>query len=698
MGVDTAPSHIRFTASHQPALPNGEYKISVAQTVSSTEKEKLPDQQHGVTKTFFVAGERFRIDPGAIGGVFPPAYSLGEHSNVFPHIILNRSTLPWERNAGAEGSPTPGGQDAPPWLGLLVVHEEEEAGVTSKVVQLKDYIKLLNISEGSLAPGHTVEDRIQVLQVKKSLLLRILPGKNDLRLLAHVRQGMDDAGRPAGAAMAVLIANRLPKKGGSSTVYLVSLENRYTGGAVGVFDYGSTGEDEPVSLVQLHRWSFTCTAHFKVSQTHLDKDGLGAGIRKKLEQIAGKEFFTEKDFLSSLQAEAKLTPEELAANKDQLFRDFSYGDLASMLRHLNRDTANLRLPDSRVPSADRNLKYLQMGFYPLPHKLRGGEQTVSWYHGPLSTLAAAQPLPASAAGADSLLRYYRENGMFDVSYAAAWQLGRLLALQNSYFSTALYKWKKQYAGATKKAAQLLAIPHLAGAGRDHTPDPLPDSVDRWLKDLALLKGIPFNYLVPDEELLPPESIRFFRLDKAWVHTLLDGALSIGRVTGRDHELDKQMIAKEDLLTSREVSGFILRSEVVAGWPGLQAEGFSAKLADDAVPNRGETLTLLRDNRLSAHVRLCLFEGDLKTLWLHLKPEMLHFGVDADAKGYSKKWRDERNGKEDENTVIGIPLNDLGVLTVSSLLTAYAGKAKTVATSADLAIQLLEGVTRVCFQV
>jgi hypothetical protein len=30
---------------------------------------------------------------------FPPDGSLGEHSNVLPHIILNRSTLPWERPA-----------------------------------------------------------------------------------------------------------------------------------------------------------------------------------------------------------------------------------------------------------------------------------------------------------------------------------------------------------------------------------------------------------------------------------------------------------------------------------------------------------------------------------------------------------------------------------------------------------------------
>lgn len=33
-------------------------------------------------------------------------------------------------------------------------------------------------------------------------------------------------------------------------------------------------------------------------------------------------------------------------------------------------------------------------------------------------------------------------GMLDVSYAAAWTLGRQLALQDSAFSTALYNWKR----------------------------------------------------------------------------------------------------------------------------------------------------------------------------------------------------------------------------------------------------------------
>ncbi|MEQ8163771.1 MAG: hypothetical protein ABRQ34_09625, partial [Smithellaceae bacterium] len=43
---------------------------------------------------------------------------------------------------------------------------------------------------------------------------------------------------------------------------------------------------------------------------------------------------------------------------------------------------------------------------------------------------------------DELLRYDPDTGLFDVTYAAAWQLGRLLALQNAGFSLALNRARK----------------------------------------------------------------------------------------------------------------------------------------------------------------------------------------------------------------------------------------------------------------
>ena len=58
---------------------------------------------------------------------------------------------------------------------------------------------------------------------------------------------------------------------------------------------------------------------------------------------------------------------------------------------------------------------------------------------------------------------------------------------------------------------------------------MPQTLVDWLTRLGLLEGVPFNYLVPDEAMLPPESLRFFYLDPNWTSALLDGAMSIGAV-------------------------------------------------------------------------------------------------------------------------------------------------------------------------
>ena len=57
-------------------------------------------------------GSSFSLPPACIHSVFPPEGSLGDHSEVLPQIILNRSTLPWERSAKDGDGDTP-------WLALL---------------------------------------------------------------------------------------------------------------------------------------------------------------------------------------------------------------------------------------------------------------------------------------------------------------------------------------------------------------------------------------------------------------------------------------------------------------------------------------------------------------------------------------------------------------------------------------------------
>src|ERR1044072_2152613 len=90
---------------------------------------------------------------------------------------------------------------------------------------------------------------------------------------------------------------------------------------------------------------------------------------------------------------------------------------------------------------------------------------------------------------------------------------------------------------------------------------VPEQISKWLGRLRNLEGVPFNYLVPDERMLPPESIRFFRIDRAWLDCLADGAFSVGRVGSSALEDDREHGAKSPAAgLAPKLTGFLLRSE------------------------------------------------------------------------------------------------------------------------------------------
>src|SRR5271167_4095707 len=114
---------MNFTDRHSPGLTSGDYTITVEQSIESIEpKGKISQKPFSATRHFSVLGPRYTLDPQEIQEMFPPPGSLGEHSNVLPHIILKRSTLPWERLAKPEDKPE---DPAVPWLALLLFEEQE---------------------------------------------------------------------------------------------------------------------------------------------------------------------------------------------------------------------------------------------------------------------------------------------------------------------------------------------------------------------------------------------------------------------------------------------------------------------------------------------------------------------------------------------------------------------------------------------
>jgi hypothetical protein len=193
------------------------------------------------------------------------------------------------------------------------------------------------------------------------------------------------------------------------------------------------------------------------------------------------------------------------------------------------------------------------------------------------------------------------------------------------------------------------VPPAAGSDAEAV-DLIPDELRDWLVRLRLLHDVPFAYFVADTELLPEESIRWFYVDRRWTDALVQGALSVGTVntddrlqlTDRYGEIRTALDTAERNVRRREldprvtgdagpISGFILRSRVVSGWPGLHVRAFKEEPKNgdgfDYNDSHPERMRLLRLERLAPAVLLCLFDGIPKEVHVQEPRQGVQFGVD-----------------------------------------------------------------------
>ncbi len=465
--IEPTKGKIVFVQSYRPALMDGLYEVTVSQTVknndSSAPVDRKFDETFTNTRRLQVRGERFSLDRTEIESQFPPPDSQGEYSNVLPHIVFSRRTLPWERTVGGVGKPT--------WLGLLVFDESEPVPVVQTAMvgdlQRNPFPRkqgganepstlpqtAVSYPDLSLEPGEVLWDACNVIDVPVSLFNQIVPGQVDMPWISHARtvtpdspQLMELADGESEIKSSVVVSNRLPDPNTECTVHLVSLENMNA--------FLPTGEDytpakitlpngqaaQEVRLVSLSSWSYRS----------VDPQMTFSGILLNLDKSDGLRVLT-----------------------------------------VNNDA------DKTSEAAKYVANALDMGFVPLNHHTRQGSNTVSWYRGPLTpfivppTIFVPDPGGKSHAPpiltADEAVRYDPETGMMDVSYAAAWQIGRMLALQDKDFSQSLARWKRSNTIAVVEALEREVLSEKLAAALATDPEVMksatPTKMHRMVVDL-----------------------------------------------------------------------------------------------------------------------------------------------------------------------------------------------------------------------
>lgn len=393
---DPITGTIEFVERALPALRAGTYSIRVEQQVDPsgmafTPKEPL--KRFIYDQNFHVLGPRFGLGPADVHALYPPPNSQGLFDTTLPHVVLRRRTLPWEISI-QDGEPRR------PWLALLVFHQGDLAADSDQVRGASEVLPTA-VAGGIKRPQIILDDvekldidktRVRTIDIPATLFTKIAPTLKELDLLTHVRRVETGDKEPLGMEedgwFSVVLANRLPQPG-LNTAYLVSLD-----GWADVLANASTSLAGFTSLrmISLASWSFT-------------------------ELPARGNFF---ELMSKLDVAmlAMPTPAGLAS-------------------------AAASNTDAETQNQAQLLKgALERGYLPLAYDMRQGEHTVAWYRGPLlpvvTTSQDRDPFPTAEAG----MIYDARIGMFDVSYAVAWQIGRLLALSDIKFSEALTEWRQ----------------------------------------------------------------------------------------------------------------------------------------------------------------------------------------------------------------------------------------------------------------
>jgi len=626
---------VTFIQYDVPNLKAGEYTVSGTQTVNQATPNSFP-----ATRSFAVAGNRFQLAGDDVVSTFPPNLANGEFDGVLPHVVLKRSSLPWQRNS------VPDELNAP-WLAVLLFEANQmppvQTGVAADLIAAGATITVWGstttgtgtMSAGTLSYpgidkldyGQSPSDVCSFIDLPVATFSQIAPTAADLPYLAHIRETdtLDGVDHPDLIQdFAVVLGNRIPADQAEAYAALVSLENM---GALLPDDSGAPSPNIPPGTTTIRLLVYT-TWRFFVNDLDQSFQSLAENLNRN---SSGQLGFT------SLRVAAPATTAGAVAQ--------AISDEATTLTGADADALVLNA--------------LAAGYVPLDHHLREAGNTVSWFRGPLLPYGSDSTfVDLPAQGPDALLRYDPQTGMFDTSYAAAWQLGQLLALQSAGYASALYEWKQTLAkGVAAQEEQALLQQKLGNgavfpsfmASRSLALDalpPIPDVVSAFIGQLRLLAGVPFSSLVPDELMLPPESFRLFAVDPNWIAALVDGAFSIGRATSADATADATKIASVHVASSsyaraartndrpqlaalkaapasvalEVVTGVLLRSELVSGWPQLNLNGYSDTAGTHELPK-------LRMVRLSNSVTLCLFDGTVQLVTIHEAPEQLHCGVE-----------------------------------------------------------------------
>lgn len=481
-----APGHFQLYTHFEPALTAGDYLFRTTQNLGAVDKDGTLDPTdlpvEALETHVRVTSPRFVLPPDQALSTYPPAGTEGSYGARLPQVVIKRRTLPWERLV--DGAPA-----GTPWLALVVFAEGEAQVLTN--VAVADCV-----TSGVTLAGDPDVAKGSCLSIRQSMVHTIMPTQLDVPLLVHGREvdlgdtelmmGDDDG------FLAVVIANRLPvpvhAADGSEVpvkyhAALVNLEGQWSAllpkapphvsftdhlvlESVGVAYTQAAYDQVAMGMSDTHR----ATMLGGILGPHADAAGpdplaapavSGYTAKVSPETVAAAYGGTQSWVTAKQAVKSSVTSGEYASYLSDgiilaldptlrfpvllTWTFTSIGDLTfeKLMKSVDSGLLGTRGTTPVDPVGRNPLEVTETGHVGLDQRTRRGDLVRAWYRGPLLPHPAdltAPRLPLAHTG--DQLRAVIPDGREDLSLAAAFEIGRLLALSQPSLVAALMQWRQ----------------------------------------------------------------------------------------------------------------------------------------------------------------------------------------------------------------------------------------------------------------
>jgi hypothetical protein len=444
-----------------------------------------------------VTSPRYTMPPDQILSTFPPANGEGAFGDRLPQIVLKRRTLPWERNPSGAATVS-----ATPWLALVVVAEgEAELSTPTPVEQcVTPGTPLLDPADRDVPEG-------VYLAVTDTVLRKIFPTQEDLPLLVHVREvDVQDTELAAGdddGWAAVVLANRLPvydtaaDKPVRYLACLVNLEGQLAAlpapvQPVDVFEFALAQDWSVLATKETHADHFVTGFGRGTPLTRGELDApaapavehelrlpsIGAELKGSAAETTAATEAAWRAGPTEAIADAALQPEAARIVRDTMGIGFRFPIEAFAEERVRRFPVlaywsfttsegatfetlmqdldvgllgTVPAPAPEAPPEPEGPELVETGHIGLEHRTRRGDAASAWYRGPLVPHPTDRDVPDDdgrlpVAHAADQLRRVVPDGREDLSHAAAYEIGRLLALSQLSIVSALLRFRQEQFG------------------------------------------------------------------------------------------------------------------------------------------------------------------------------------------------------------------------------------------------------------